>query len=101
VVHCIPVCSQNLGRGDYAYTSWEKNLDGLNHIQHGSMTVTFNTYYAYTANQRESIACHELGHVAGPLKEGTHTDSCMYDGAQFPLNPSSHDFDLIVSNYDH
>ncbi len=99
-LHCIQVNSGNYGNTNWlGLTSWVQGTN--NHILHGSMDVKFNTYYSLTANQRESTVCHELGHAAGPLKEGNATNSCMYDGAQFPLNPSTHDFDIIVDRYGH
>lgn len=100
LLHCIPVRAGNYGStGWLGQTRWTQGTN--NHIQHDSMDVRFNNYYSLTANQRESVACHEFGHAAGPLKEGNSTNSCMYDGNQFPLNPSGHDFDVIVNRYDH
>lgn len=101
-LHCIPVRAGNYGSTNwYGRTVYDVNLS-TDHIVHDSMNIKFNEYFSLNANKRESLVCHEMGHGAGPLSEGTNTNSCMFGSdTSWPLNPSSHDFDIIVNKYDH
>lgn len=101
-LHCVPVDSGNIGPGWYGLTIYVVNSPPSTHINHDSMHVYFNSYYTMTQVQKNSTVCHELGHASGVLSEGSNTNSCIYEfDTSFPLNPSTHDYNIIESKYNH
>ena len=102
-VHCVTSIGGNYGTAWYGLATYQVSADGSQHIVHDSMLVRFNNQLSTTANQRESIVCHELGHSSGGFDDsGRNESSCMYGtDARFPLDPAPHDFDVLENNYDH
>ncbi|MEU8221821.1 matrixin family metalloprotease [Kribbella sp. NPDC048915] len=72
-------------------TSWKPGTQG-------PVTVKLNDHYKLTANQRRTVACHELGHALS-LDHATSTSSCMYSGKYISLHPSKHDYGLLPRIY--
>ncbi len=102
-LHCVPVHSANYGAtGCDGITTYQVHSES-DHIVHDSMTVRFNNYRSLTDPQRESIACHEIGHSSGGFDDASRNEaSCMHGtAAAYPLDPAAHDFAVLENNYNH
>ena len=107
-LNCIPVREGSYGQGWFGLTTFSVNTSTW-HIVRNSMTVRFNNTTqttfgrALTAAERSSTVCHELGHATGVFNDNSReTSSCMYGtAAAFPPNPSTHDFNVLVTYYSH
>jgi hypothetical protein len=66
------------------------------------MNVYLNDTYKLSADQRRSVACHELGHAIGVFDDSlVSSTSCMTTDSNFPLYPDAHDYKVIASVYNH
>lgn len=64
-----------------------------------SAVTQINESYAMTPAEGRSVVCHELGHVYG--LDHIRTNTCMTDGAVFPISPNAHDYVQLESIYRH
>jgi hypothetical protein len=107
-LNCIPVHEGSYGQGWFGLTTFSVNTSTW-HIVRNSMLIRFNNTTqtnfgrALTAAERSSTVCHELGHGTGVFNDNSReTTSCMYGtAAAFPPNPSTHDFNVIATYYNH
>lgn len=90
--HCVHVYNGAYGAtGWLGQTSWSPGTQG-------PVTVKLNDSYSLTANERRTIACHELGHALA-LNHNTATSSCLYSGTYISLTPNSNDYTLLSQIY--
>lgn len=95
-VGCVPVTEVSLPNAAWhGSTSLAWSGDHFTQV-----SIKLNTAVTTTSSQKRSVACHELGHAIG-LDHQRVNDSCMTDGAVYPLYPNGHDFDKIKGLYDH
>jgi hypothetical protein len=95
-VGCVPVTEVSLpNAGWHGSTSMAWQGDHFTQV-----SIKLNTAVTTTSSQKRSVACHELGHAIG-LDHQRVNDSCMTDGAVFPLYPNGHDFEKIKGLYNH